>query len=292
MENKVRYVFLKRIALRLFGKYTDMFSATFIGLKNAILKSGMDIIFRTYVSLMFFTAFFSLILSFIVLYALFYFNVVPFAYVVFIPLCLSVSSFIIFYAYPFFVASSRRRNMEANLPFAINHMSAVATSGVPPYMIFKLLSKFGEYGEVSKESGKIVRNMEVFGQDITTSLKEVSARSPSKLFSDLLDGICSIIETGGNLQTYLAQQAEAALFEYRMKREKYMEILSTYADFYTAVLIAAPMFLVAILAIMNMIGGELFGMSIDQAMNIGIFVLMPVLNIGFILFVHMTQPEI
>ena len=293
MENKKdNYIFLKRIALNLFGKYADMSSSSFDLLKRAILKSGIDIIFRTYLSLLFFITTAVFILSFFAISLLFIYGIVPFFYIIFVPIILSSLFFMIFYIYPFLIISSRKRNIETNLPFAINHMSAIAGSGVPPFMMFRLLSSFGDYGEVSKESEKIIRNMEVFGQDITTSLKEVSSRTPSKAYSDLLEGISSIIETGGNLQSYLMQQSENALFEYRMKREKYMEILSTYADFYTAVLIAAPMFLVAILAIMNMIGGELFGMKIDEAMNIGIFVLMPVLNTGFILFIHMTQPEI
>jgi uncharacterized membrane protein len=58
------------------------------------------------------------------------------------------------------------------------------------------------------------------------------------------------------------------------------------------VLIAAPLFFISILSVMSMIGGELFGMSIPMAMNMGIYVLIPLLNILFVLFIHFTQPSI
>jgi flagellar protein FlaJ len=171
-------------------------------------------------------------------------------------------------------------------------MAAIASSGVPPSTMFRLLTGFEEYGEISKEAKKIVRNIDVFGQDITTALREVSNKTPSLPFKDFLEGVATTIDTGGNLQAFLRQQAEKALFEYRIRREKYLETLSTYADFYTAVLIAAPLFLVAILAVMNMIGGKLWGMEIETAMWLGISILMPIVNLVFLAFIHFTQPEL
>ncbi len=288
---KTEHILLKRLALKFFGKYADKYTHSFANLKSSIAAAGMEVLFRTYLSIMFFATALTFALSLFIVVILLAFGLIPPVYIA-VPLILSALCFAVIYFYPISKASSRRRSIEANLPFAINHMAAIASSGVPPYAMFRLLRNFSEYGEISKEAGKIVRNTEVFGHDITTSLREVASRTPSNSFRELLNGIVSIIETGGNMQEYLTQQSEKAIFEYRLKREKYMETLSTYADFYTAVLIAAPMFLVAILAIMNMIGGELFGMRINDVMNIGIFLLIPVLNAGFILFVHITQPEV
>ncbi len=70
-----------------------------------------------------------------------------------------------------------------------------------------------------------------------------------------------------------------------------MQALSTYADFYTAVMIAAPLFLISILAIMNVVGGTIEGMTISDIMNLGIYLVIPATNIAFIMFIHFTQPE-
>ena len=91
--------------------------------------------------------------------------------------------------------------------------------------------------------------MDIFGMDITSAVRNVADRTPSQKFKQFLVGIVSTIETGGDLKKYLETTAKEALFEYKLKREKYLQTPSTYADFYTAVLIAAPLFFVSILSI-------------------------------------------
>lgn len=303
------YSWLKVAGIRLFGGWADKYSANFEAIKRPVSESGMNILFRTYVSLVFFLPVLGFVLSvpaslFIAAIILKIDVLLSILYSFAASAAIAAVVFFLAYVYPITASRGRKRSIEASMPFAINHMSAIASSGVPPSTMFKLLTGFGEYGELSREAEKIVRNIDMFGQDVVTSMKEVSKRTPSPMFSELLDGMTSIIETGGNLQLFLKNQSEKALFEYRLKREKYMEVLSTYADFYTAVMIMAPMFLIAILAIMNMIGGDLMGMPIagggdifkgtykPGVMDLGIYLLIPVVNFAFIVFVHMTQPEV
>ncbi len=302
------YAQLKAAGVKLCGKSADRYSSYFEGLRKPLSESGMKMLFRTYVSLIFFVPVLVVLAGFPT--ALFISVFIAKAdiassliYSAAASALAAAISFAMAYVYPMSSAGSRKRSIDANMPFAINHMAAIASSGVPPSTMFRLLISFGEYGELSKEAEKIVRNIDLFGQDVVTSMKEIAKRTPSADFKELLDGMTTIIETGGNLNLFLKTQADKALFEYRIKREKYLEVLSTYADFYTAVLIMAPMFLIAILAIMNMIGGDTMGMPITGiwqedgtykagVMDLGIYLLIPVVNIAFILFVHLTQPEL
>jgi len=306
---KDNYEQLKVLSVRIFGKLADKYSSTFEPIKKPLIESGIKTLFRTYVSMIFYLAITGFFAGFFI--ALFITAIIV-RLDILIALFISFGAgvglgmivFDMIYAYPMSVVNTRKRSIDANMPFAINHMSAIASSGVPPSTMFKLLTGFKEYGELSKEAEKVVRNIDLFGQDVVTSMKEVAKRTPSPTFKELLDGMTTIIETGGNLILFLKTQSEKALFEYRIKREKYLEVLSTYADFYTAVLIMAPMFLIAILAIMNMIGGDMLGMPITGSgdifegtykvgvMDLGIYVLIPVVNFMFILFVHFTQPEL
>ncbi len=201
-------------------------------------------------------------------------------------------SFMAYHSYPFQLMESKRSSIETNLPFAINHMAAVAESGVPPYIMFKLLSNAKEYGEMSNEAKKIVRNVEIFGMDIVRAIEEVANRTPSPELRRFLYGVVSTIETGGDLRLYLKASSEEAIMDYRMKREKYLTTLSTYADFYTALLIAAPLFFISTLSVMSLVGGQVMGMSINAAMKLGVYVFMPLLNMLFLLFLQLTQPKI
>ena len=206
-----------------------------------------------------------------------------------------VMSFLIltlFHTYPFQIINNKKRSIEANIPFAINHMAAIASSGVPPYIMFKLLTDIKEYGEISRVYGEIVRNIDVFGMDTIVSIKEVADRSPSNELKQFLYSFVSTITTGGDLIRFLKNAARDALFDYRLKRERYLTTLATYADFYTAVLIAAPLFFISILSVMSMIGGQIFGMSIPTLMQMGVYILIPLLNISFLMFIHFTQPAV
>ncbi|MBI2085197.1 MAG: type II secretion system F family protein [Candidatus Aenigmarchaeota archaeon] len=284
------------LATSIFGWIPEKYEKELQPVKVGLERSGMRYLLKTWVSISAAVGvgagLFSLVLLWILTIELKMeiSNVVMFA--VLLPPLFTMSTFLAMVFYPYQKSVSRKRSIDANLPFALNHMAAIAASGVPTYVMFNLLATFKEYGEISTEAKKIVRNVDTFGLSITSSMQQVSERTPSKNFKQLLEGIRSGIETGGDLKKFLNDQAKDSLFDYRIRREKYMELLATYADFYTALLIAAPLFLVSILTVMNMIGGALGGTSIESIMVLGIFVALPLVNIAFLAFVHMTQPEV
>lgn len=287
----------KKASAKLFGNIAEGLEGDFDELEQGLQKSDIGILYRTYVSMMLMNSFLvflsgfgvSLALNLLVLQETILFAVVSSFGV---GMLSSLLTFSLVYYYPIQKSKSRAKSIKNNLPFAINHMSAIASSKVPPYIIFKLLAEFKEYGEVSREAEKIVRDVDVFGHDITTALKQAAKRTPSTDFQEFLSGLISVEETGGNLIEFLDVQAEQAMFNYKQKRKRYLDTLSTYADFYTAVLIAAPLFLVAVLTIMSMVGGEVFGMDIRDAMTLGIYGAIPLMNTAFIGFIHLTQPEV
>ena len=279
-----------KIGLRYFGGTLRS------SLKEALGKTGTNILFEIYVGRMFFFSFLAFVLpiSIIppVLHFIFNYELL-FSFVTGLLVgCMAFSlTLAVHYLYPIQKVSSRKNSLEANMTFALNHMSAIASSGVPPFVVFKLLTNVKEYGEVMEEAKRITRNVEVFGMDLLSAIKNVAERTPSEEFRQFLYGITSTVETGGDLKSYLENSASNALFEYRLKRQRYLQILSTYADFYTAVLIAAPLFFVSVLAVMALIGGDIFGMPITVAMRLGVFIFMPLMNIIFLMFVHYTQPK-
>lgn len=272
----------------LFGPWVDKGGTYFEDLKEDLNHADMDVLFRTYVSKMFFYSIGAAILGFLggTTYSISAGLSITKAvrYIFGLPMTLALLVFGLMYLYPSQKARKRQKGIEENLPFALNHLAAIATSGIPPSSMFELLSNFEEYEEISEEAEKITRRVNTFGEDLTTALREVAERSPNDDWREVLYGILSTVETGGSLEDFLDQKAEEALFDYKMQREKEIERLSTYASFYTAILIAAPVFLVTILSVMNLLGGQVLGFAIKDLMWMGVHVLIPSLNIVFILF--------
>ncbi|MCK5176547.1 MAG: type II secretion system F family protein, partial [Candidatus Aenigmarchaeota archaeon] len=184
-------------------------------------------------------------------------------------------------------------SIETNMPFAINHMAAIASAGVPPETAFRMLVEYGKYGEFSNEIKKIVKRMNTLGEDLNKSVVYVLKTTPSDKFREFLYGMVSVVEGGGNINQYLKQISAVAMFDYRMKRKKYLESLSTFGDIYTVILITAPLFIIALLTIMNLVpSATVGGMDIVTLMYITTYVMIPFLNLAFLVFLYIIQPEI
>ncbi len=285
----------KPLMNKLFYPLRETFPEVYKNMEKNLEIADIDILPETYFSLSITTSVicgiimgitFGKIISMLFNSDIFY-TLTPFFFGIF-----SILFFSMFYLYPIQIKNSLRASIDTNLPFALNHMAAIASSGIPPEKSFEMISEFKEYGGMSKECRRIVKRMKIFGDDITKSIRYVARITPSKKLKDVLYGILSIIESGGDLKEYLEEMAKYALFTYKIERKRYLESLSTYADIYTAILIVAPLFLVAILTVMNIIPGSKFGgFSIEAIMKLGIYVGIPVLNIMFLMILNITQPE-
>jgi len=286
---------LNAIADSMFGWVSDRYGEYFSIVKDSIPKADVYMTFRTYMSMVFMTAtiaymatFFSLALA---LGMVDVSAMMKVAYLLFVPLMVAIATVVILVFYPYQKMMDRRKSIETNFPFVLTHMGAVAESGVPPYVIFKLISKFDEYGEVAAEMRKVVRNMENFGLDPLKAVKEVAERTPSDKMKQMLLGFVTTTESGGDVKMYLKGAGEQALFDWRIKRERFLQQLSAYAEFYTGILIAAPLFIIALFAVMNMIQPTVAGFDILFLTKVSIYGAIPLLNMAFLLFLRGMEVE-
>ncbi|MCG2717820.1 MAG: type II secretion system F family protein [Nanoarchaeota archaeon] len=196
-----------------------------------------------------------------------------------------------FYYYPTSQATTRKRQIKNDLPFVILHMSTVAGSGAQPITMFNLLFSSGEYKGLEGEIKKIINYVNLFGYDLSTALKTVSLTTPSPAFRELLTGLVTTIETGGALKSFLIAKSKDAMVNYNLERRKYIESLSTYSDMYTGILIAAPLLFFTTLAIIQMMGGAIMGMSVNMIALVGTYGVLPALNLAFMLFLNFVKPE-
>ena len=287
----------KKMAVFFFGRIADLSMDSFRPLEPHLKKAKINVLLKTWVSMIFLTTFIILLIAtfsiyFILTYVI---EMDVFIYVfsvVFFPVFVACIVFIIFYLYPVQRETSLRNSIENNMPFAITHISAIASSGIPVEFMFDLLTGFKEYGAISEEARVIVRNIRTFGMSSTDSIKNVIKTTPSPEFGELLSGIVSIIESGGNLISYLDSMAERALFDYKIKREKYLKTLAMYADIYTALLVAAPLMMLSLLATMSIIGGNILGLTIQELIILITWIVLPVTNITYLAFIHVTYPGV
>ncbi len=285
-------IIVRKIVLTLMSHFPDFFKQLYLNLRYANIK----ILSNTYVNIMFFITILTFLVSFPFSLIFFSLQQVPFfinfTKALLFSLILTSLCFAFFYIAPNFKIKKRVRSINTNLPFAIDHMASVAASGVSPGTMFKLIAKSKEYGEVSKEIEKISNYIEVFGYDLLTAIRSVAVTTPNQQLKEFFDGLVSTIESGGDLKIYLNQKSKEALLSYRLERQKYVEAISTYSDIYTGVLIAAPLFFVSTLTLVSMLGGMIGGFGVGTIIAIGTYVIIPILNILFLVFLEINQPQI
>ncbi|MBD3203266.1 hypothetical protein GF327_03160 [Candidatus Woesearchaeota archaeon] len=285
-------VTVRKISIFFIEKFPYVFKKLYLAIRLANLK----LLSNTYINIMFFLSIITFVLGFpSVTFLIFIKEAVFFPSLIksfLLSLGASVLIFAILFYYPFMKLKSRKRSINTNLPFAIDHMSSVIASGVPPTTMFKLLSVSKEYGEISVEMEKITNYIDVFGYDVLTAVRSVLAITPSSQFKEFLSGLISTVESGGELKNYLDSKSKEALMHYRLERQKYIESISTYSDIYTGVLIAAPLFFVTALSLVSMLGGTVGGIDINIIVTFGTYLVIPLLNVIFILFLEFNQPDI
>lgn len=286
---------VKSLAIAMFGWVADKYGDIFSIVRESLPKADIKMTFRTYLSIVFFVATITYVASLAALIlALRIFQVslmMKIVYLIFVPFMNSIACIVILIFNPYQKMTSRRKNIESNLPFVLTHMGAIAESGVPPYVVFRLIAEFEDYGEVAKEMKKVVRNMETFGINPLKAVKEVAERTPSDRLKQVLLGFVTTTESGGDVKTFLKNAGQQSLFDWRIKREKFLQQLSAYAEFYTGILIAAPLFIIALFAVMAMIQPTVAGYDILFLTKLSIYVIVPALNGAFLLFLRGTEIE-
>ncbi|HIH17219.1 MAG TPA: hypothetical protein HA223_04775 [Nanoarchaeota archaeon] len=277
-------------------------------LSSSIRKSGLNVLVHSYVSIILLNTHIAFLFGVLLGLFLSFFS----ANVVFaqIPIALSFISpsaftlirnmviwpllsasfaFLFSYYYPSLEASARRSKISDELPFALIHMSAIAGSGVEPTKIFRIISDTAEYKEFGKETRKVINKINLYGQDLSTALKDAAHLSPSEKVRELFNGMATIITTGGDIKLYLEKKAGDIMTEYKLSRRRFAEAAGTYADIYTGVLIAAPLIFGVILAVMAPLGGKVLGLSFQNVSMLGLVSIF-ILNVAFLAFMKLVQP--
>ncbi|MCK4432360.1 MAG: type II secretion system F family protein [Methanomicrobia archaeon] len=193
--------------------------------------------------------------------------------------------------YPGFVASNRRRDIESKLAYSVTYMSAMAEAGVAPIIIFENIAKSPLYGEITEEARNIATESKIFGKDIVSVLADYSFVTPSKKFSDLLQGIVTTIRSGGDLNVYLKNKADGIMFDYRETRKEFTDTLGIYSEIFISFIFLILLLIVTI-SIFKLFSAQKLGpFTYDDILNILTYIVVPGFSILFILLLDAIYPE-
>ncbi len=225
-------------------------------------RGGILIAFQAYIAFMVLMSIIAFAVAIPVTFVLFPFligiphlSVMNFLVTLVVGVLAALLTLIIMYMYPGMKASNRKGPINNNLPYITNFLTLLSSSNVPPSLIFKSMAKINTLKEVQLEFSNIVRDVEVFGQDLMTSIVENAKLTPNPELREILLGYVATVRTGGNPTEYLKVTSNLITKERISKLDMMLESLSAMAEIYIMVLVATPLLFVVLFATLGMIGG-------------------------------------
>lgn len=192
-----------------------------------------------------------------------------------------------FILYPSTVISDRKSKIDKTLPHAITYMYSLSQGGMDLIQILKSLSNYPEvYGEISKEAARIVRDMEILGQDLRTALSNAVELSPSENFREFLHGLITLIDSGGDMTKYFENRSEFYLERSRQDQKNFLEFLGLMAESYITAFVAGPLFLIIIQTVM-----VVMGQGSNTSLYAVIYLVIPVGSFFFAMIIKLLTPS-
>ncbi|ELZ24526.1 type II secretion system protein [Halosimplex carlsbadense 2-9-1] len=177
-------------------------------------------------------------------------------------------------------AEVRRRGINEGLPRTVAFVYALSRGGMStPGVMRTLADNRDVYGHGADEISVAVREMDLFGRDIITAVRNVSKRTPSEQFKTFSENLASVLQSGQRLPGFLRDQYERYQEEAVDRQEDILELLSTIAEAYVTVLVAGTLFLMTILLV--------FGLTTTQTINflrLLAYVMIPLANVLFVIY--------
>jgi flagellar protein FlaJ len=275
---------------KFFRKTSEKLSPKFNSVSRDLKRANLKFLMSTYISMMLMSTSIAFLVGLVLFGVLLAFNPSNFIYA-WIPFVLPGFTFTAFYLYPSSEASSVQKKISQELPFATIHMAAIAGSNIEPVKILKIIAMSKEYKNIGFEIKKIIAQVEIYGYDIVTALKNVSLKISNKRLSELFSGIATNISTGGELKSYLEKKSDNFLLDYKLERQKYSDLAGTFMDIYISILIAAPLVLMMMLIVMNVAGLGLGGISLTTLLFFSILGII-LTNILFLIVLNFKQPKV
>ncbi len=187
---------------------------------------------------------------------------------------------------------NKRLAIDRSLPFAISHMSILASTGTPPLNLLRMLAS-SDHGAVSVELKKIIHSVDVLGKDVIAAVLDVARTTPSPHMRSLLIEFTRMVHTGGSLETYLHGRLDQLLEIKREVQKELNQSLALFSEMYiTFISTGVIMSVLGVTVGSILMGGKLGPFQASDLLDIFVYFIMPVANvIFFVLLMVVYSPH-
>jgi len=161
------------------------------------------------------------------------------------------------YYLPLMRTNARERETNVVLPHAIVYMYALSYGGMNTFEVVKRIAETEDvYGEVANEFDVIVRDVELFGNDLFTAIRDARNLTPSDNLEQFLDDLLSVLDSGSDVTAFFENESETYMEEARDEQDSFLETLAILSEVFVVAFVAAPLFLIVTLVVISLLGGQ------------------------------------
>ncbi|MFC3957421.1 type II secretion system F family protein [Halovivax cerinus] len=191
-------------------------------------------------------------------------------------------------AVPYSGASARKREINMLLTDSVSFMYALSVGGLNQLEILQAMAEADDtYGEVSKEFQNIVNETEYFDTDYRTAIRNQAIETPSDELSQFLTDMLSIVNSGGDMESFLSDKKEKHMRTAKQQQELTLETLELFGEMYMT-LSLFPLLLIIILVVMQMIPNS---NASPNMIFVAVYGLIPLTGVGFIILVSTVKHD-
>lgn len=201
------------------------------------------------------------------------------------------AGFGVMYKYPEINVGARKRKLVDEGPYFIGYMATLASSGLTLEGVFKEIAKEQTNEEIPKSARYVVRNLDALGMDIITALSDLIRRTPAHSFAELLEGLISTVQSGGNLKEYFSACAKVQMEEKKLILQKMTSSLGIIAEMYTILLVVFPLMAIIMFSIMATMATNFMGLDITMMMMLISYLLVPIFGIVVLIMIDGMVPK-
>jgi len=157
-------------------------------------------------------------------------------------------------AIPYSRASARKREINMLMTDSVSFMYALSVGGLNQLEIIEAMAQADDtYGEVAKEFQSIVKETEYFDIDYRTAIRKQALQTPSDDLSQFLTDMLSIVNSGGDIESFLEDKKEKHTCAPRSKNRSSPSRRSNSSARMYMTLSLFPLLLIIIMVVMKMI---------------------------------------
>ncbi|WP_094226608.1 type II secretion system F family protein [Methanolobus psychrotolerans] len=291
----------------IFGRYVRKHISRYEGQRSMIRKAGMGVLIEQYIAqVYFFSLLMGILAGFVGALAGYYFldGLRPFmlgieyghtwmesnfhllasmGLGVMFSVTAAYLTYYIFMSIPEVQANVRSTLINQSLPHTTAYLYAMSRGGGMNLLdIMKSLSEnYHIYGASAEEIGLLVKDMEYYGTDLLKAIDNAGQRTPSKKFKDFLDGLTSIVTSGGDISAYLKAKNDQYRLTATKEQKIFFETLGVLAEVYISAFVAGPLFLITILVVLGLVN--------PSSASILDFIVYLVIPIGTVVFLFLLN---